>query len=59
MSEFLMLPKDFIDYVAELKQIPIPTGTHVDCLQSAIELVCLEVSMGTSEKTDCPPQDPA
>lgn len=49
MGEFLILPQTFVDYVNRCKKIPVPMGDHIESLQSAIELVCLEASMERSD----------
>jgi hypothetical protein len=53
LSEFLILPKAFVDYVATYNLLPLPPGSKLDTLCSTIELVCLEVSMDIAAKVDC------
>jgi hypothetical protein len=53
LSEFLVLPKAFVDYVAAYNRLPLPPGSNLDTLCSTVELVCLEVSMDMAAKVNC------
>jgi len=53
LSEFLILPKAFVDYVAAYNRLPLPPGSNLDTLRSIIEVVCLEVSMDMATKVNC------
>lgn len=58
MAEFLMLPEAFVRYVAERKQIPVPTDTSMEALQALIETVYLEASMDIEMKRESEPAQP-
>jgi hypothetical protein len=50
----MVLPKQFVEYVAAFKKIPLPPDTHLDTLRSQIELICLELSVGVGEQLPSP-----
>lgn len=58
MSEFILVPDNFVKYVTEFRRIPIPVDTDLDTVRALIETLCLEVSLGADQRAAADPRAP-
>jgi len=51
LSEFLILPEAFVQYVNQHKKIPIPSDASLETFKDLFEIASLEASLAIAEDT--------